>query len=121
MATRWLRQRRVARVRLLAALLLALAPSAHAADPPRAGMVQKGFELVGYADLRGGEYGDLTTLGSTVFVGTRCGPQNKGGAGVKVASFADPRRPKLLSTLAAPPFTRAEDVAARTVSTRTFH
>jgi hypothetical protein len=84
-------------------------------------MVQKGFRLVGYVDLRGGEYGDLATLGSTAFVGTRCGPQNAGGAGVKVASFADPRHPRLLSTLAAPPLTRAEDVAVRHVDTTRFH
>jgi hypothetical protein len=109
-------------VRTLAALLmaLALAPAAQAGGPARAGMVQKGFELVGYVDLRGGEYGDLTTLGSTAFVGTRCGPQNAGGAGVKVASFADPHRPKPLSTLAAPPLTRAEDVAVRHVQTTGF-
>ena len=107
-------------MRLLAALLLALAPAAQTAGPPRAGMLQKGFELVGYVDLKGGEYGDLTTLGSTAYVGTRCGPQNVGGAGVKVASFADPRHPKPLSTLAAPPLTRAEDVAVRHVQTTGF-
>src|SRR5262249_10500873 len=66
------------------------------------------------------EYGDLAVLGTTAYVGTRCGPQNAGGQGVKVASFADPSHPKPIATLAAPPFTRAEDVAVRHVSTKAF-
>src|SRR5262249_48378242 len=83
-------------------------------------MVQHGFQLVGYADLKAGEYGDVAVQGSDAYLGTRCGPTGRGGQGVRVASIADASHPRLVSTLPAPPYSRAEDVAVGAVSTRFF-
>ena len=80
------------------------------------------FRLVAHAPLDGfGDYGDVYAHGDHAYVGSRCGPQAQGGDGVQVVDISRPSRPRLVSKLANPPFTRAEDltvVDARTPSLR---
>ena len=79
------------------------------------------FRLVGHSDLDGfGDYGDLFAHGSFAYVGSRCGDQAQGGDGVQVVDISNPRHPQLVSELANPPFTRAEDVTVRDVRTPLF-
>jgi hypothetical protein len=79
------------------------------------------FKLVGHSDLDGfGDYGDLFAHGHFAYVGSRCGEAAQGGDGVQVVDIANPRHPQLVSKLANPAFTRAEDVTVRAVRTPSF-
>jgi hypothetical protein len=79
------------------------------------------FKLVGHSGLDGfGDYGDLFAHGNFAYVGSRCGEGAQGGDGVQVVDISHPRHPRLVSKLANPAFTRAEDVTVRTVRTPSF-
>jgi hypothetical protein len=85
------------------------------------GPVLDNFELLGHNDLgQDVDYGDLYGHGDHAYVGTRCGANLRGGRGVKVVDISDPTNPTLVSRLANPRFTRAEDVVVRDVNTPTF-
>ncbi len=79
------------------------------------------FKLVGHSALDGfGDYGDLYAHGHYAYVGSRCGAQAQGGAGVQVVDISRPSRPRLVSKLANEPFTRAEDLTVLDVKTPSF-
>src|SRR5262245_36251103 len=91
-------------------------------DHPRPGpnqqTITKGFTVLGHSDLGADvDFGDLWAYGTTAYVGTRCGPQNQGGAGVRVVDYADPTKPTVIATLPNPMYTRAEDLVVRAVTT----
>jgi hypothetical protein len=76
-----------------------------------AGSTLDNFRLVGHSGLDGfGDYGDVYAHGDFAYVGSRCGPGAAGGDGVQVVDISNPSRPKLVSKLINPPFTRAEDL-----------
>lgn len=88
---------------------------------PNAEMISKRFTLLGHSDLGGDvDFGDLWANGDFAYVGTRCGPQNVGGAGVRVVDIANPAAPAVVSKLMNPQYTRAEDLTVRDVATPTF-
>ncbi len=89
-------------------------------DRPTAATLDN-FKLVGHSSLDGfGDYGDLFTHGNFVYVGSRCGAGAQGGDGVQVVSISNSRHPHVVSTLANPAFTRAEDVTVLDVHTPSF-
>jgi len=89
-------------------------------DRPAAATLDN-FKLVGHSALGGfGDYGDLYVHGSFAYVGSRCGQGAQGGDGVQVVDIANPRHPRVVSTLPNPAFTRAEDVTVRDVRTPSF-
>jgi hypothetical protein len=79
------------------------------------------FKFVGHSDLGGDiDFGDVWAHGDFAYVGSRCGDQALGGAGVRVVDISHPTHPTVVSTLANGEFTRAEDVVVRHVSTPSF-
>lgn len=131
------------RISVIAGLLLPLAPPAGAhvdgrwSDPQSAAAAARAthhsrgkekhsavldnFKFVGHTDLGGGvDFGDVWALGSYAYVGTRCGEEAHGGAGVRVVDISHPTHPRVVASLDNPPFTRAEDVVVRHVSTPAF-
>jgi hypothetical protein len=79
------------------------------------------FRLVGHSTLDGfGDYGDVYAHGDHAYVGSRCGPQAQGGAGVQVVDIANPARPRLVSKLVNDAFTRAEDLTVIDARTPSF-
>jgi hypothetical protein len=79
------------------------------------------FKLVSHAPLDGfGDYGDLYAHGDDAYVGSRCGAQHQGGDGVQVVDISHPSRPRTVSKLANPPYTRAEDLTVLDVKTPAF-
>ena len=118
--------------------LLTLVPASQGAGPSPGGAVRsllpdrpmpgpnkqtitKGFTVLGHSDLGADvDFGDLWAYGTTAYVGTRCGPQNQGGAGVRVVDYSDPTQPTVIATLPNPQYTRAEDLVVRDVSTPSF-
>ncbi len=79
------------------------------------------FRLIGHnnlGDFR--DYADVWGHGDAAYVGTRCGERGNGGAGVKVLDISDPTRPRIVSTLPNPRYSRAEDVVVHHVETRFF-
>jgi hypothetical protein len=93
------------------------ASSAHV----RREMTLERFRFMGHSALDGfGDYGDVWGHGDFAYVGTRCGEAERGGDGVQVIRVVHPRYPQLVSTLANPSFTRAEDVVVIDVETGSF-
>ncbi len=81
----------------------------------------KNFRLVGHNNLGDfHDYGDVWGHGDFAYVGTRCAEEGRGGAGVKVVNISDPGRPRVVSTLPNPKYTRSEDVIVRHVRTPSF-
>jgi hypothetical protein len=94
-----------------------------AAAQPRArsGVTLNHFRLVGHTPLDGfGDYGDLYAHGDYAYVGSRCGAEHQGGDGVQVVDISHPSRPRTVSTLANPPYTRAEDMTVLDAKTPSF-
>jgi hypothetical protein len=88
----------------------------------QSGVTLDHFKLVGHTPLDNfGDYGDLYAHGDYAYVGSRCGAQAQGGDGVQVVEISQPSRPRLVSKLPNPPFTRAEDLTVREVRTPTFN
>jgi hypothetical protein len=88
---------------------------------PHSGATLDRFTLVGHSALDGfGDYGDIAGHGDFAYVGSRCGQGAAGGDGVQVVDISEPSRPRVVSTLANPPFTRAEDVTVLDVRTPAF-
>jgi hypothetical protein len=85
------------------------------------GATLNNFRLVGHAPLDGfGDYGNLYAHGDFAYVGSRCGAQHQGGDGVQVVDISHPSRPRTVSTLPNPAYTRAEDVKVQEVHTPSF-
>ena len=85
------------------------------------GTLLDNFKLVGHSDLGGDiDFGDVWAYGDYAYVGSRCGDEALGGAGVRVVDISHPTHPTVVGTLANDEFTRAEDVVARHVSTPSF-
>ena len=105
-----------------AALLLVAPSSSPATDRSHtARAVLERFELVGHAALGGGvDSADLWAHGDYAYVGSSCGPERNGGAGVRVVDISRPTRPLLVSRLQNDAYTRAEDVVVRHVRTASF-
>jgi hypothetical protein len=88
---------------------------------PSTGATLDRFDLVGHSALDGfGDYGDVFGHGDFAYVGSRCGRGAAGGDGVQVVDISRPSRPRVVSTLANPAFTRAEDVTVLDVRTPSF-
>ena len=87
----------------------------------RTGPILDRFSLLGHSALDGfGDYGDIAAHGNFAYVGSRCGQGAVGGDGVQVVDISRPTRPRVVSTLANPPFTRAEDLTVLDVRTPSF-
>lgn len=85
------------------------------------GTILDSFRFVGHSPLNGfNDYGDLFAHGDFAYVGSRCSPTRQGGDGVHVVDISHPNRPRLVSKLANPAFTRAEDVTVLDVRTPSF-
>jgi hypothetical protein len=94
--------------------------SAAQVDPGTGAKLDR-FSLVGHSALDGfRDYGDIFGHGDFAYVGSRCGQGARGGDGVQVVDISSPNRPRVVSTLANPPFTRAEDVVVIDVRTSSF-
>ncbi len=79
------------------------------------------FKLVAHTNLDGfADYGDVYAHGDFAYVGSRCGDENRGGDGVQVVNISKPHRPRLVSELSNPRYTRAEDVTVLKVHTSAF-
>ncbi|NBH03475.1 hypothetical protein [Amycolatopsis sp. SID8362] len=88
---------------------------------PPAGTVLDNFHLVGHAALDGfGDYGDIFAHGDFAYIGSRCSGTHQGGDGVQVVDISHPNRPRLVSKLPNPAYTRAEDVTVLDVRTPSF-
>jgi hypothetical protein len=88
---------------------------------PSSGATLDRFNLVGHSGLDNfGDYGDLFVHRGFAYVGSRCGQGAAGGDGVQVVDISRPSQPRTVSTLANPPFTRAEDVTVLDVRTPSF-
>ncbi|HEU5161186.1 MAG TPA: hypothetical protein VFU43_29595 [Streptosporangiaceae bacterium] len=99
----------------------AVAQRAAAQGAGPSGVRLDNFRLVAHSPLDGfGDYGDLYAHGDFAYVGSRCGAQAQGGDGVQVVDISRPSRPRPVSTLANPPFTRAEDITVLDVETPSF-
>lgn len=86
-----------------------------------AGTVLDNFRFVGHSPLDGfNDYGDLYAHGDFAYVGSRCSSTRAGGDGVQVVDISRADRPRLVSKLPNPPFTRAEDVTVLDVRTPSF-
>jgi len=86
-----------------------------------AGTVLDNFSFVGHSPLDGfNDYGDVYAHGDFAYVGSRCSPTHQGGDGVQVVDISHPNRPRLVSKLPNPAFTRAEDVTVLDVHTPSF-
>lgn len=93
----------------------------HGGPTTPSGVTLQHFKLLGHHDLGADvDFGDVWGFGNFAYIGTRCGPDIQGGAGVRVVDISDPTNPVLVSTLGTPEFTRAEDVVVRHVSTPSF-
>jgi hypothetical protein len=88
---------------------------------PATGATLDRFQLVGHSALDGfGDYGDVFGHGHFAYVGSHCGRGAAGGDGVQVVDISRPSRPRPVSTLANPAFTRAEDVTVLDVRGQSF-
>jgi hypothetical protein len=88
---------------------------------PPAGTVLENFTFVGHSGLDGfGDYGDLYAHGNYAYIGSRCSSTHQGGDGVQVVDISWPNRPRLVSKLPNPAYTRAEDVTVLDVHTPSF-
>jgi hypothetical protein len=88
------------------------------ADAAPSGVRLHNFTLVGHnslGDFR--DYGDVWGHGDAAYVGSRCGGSGNGGAGVPVVDISDPGRPRVVSRLSNPKYSRAEDVVVRHIRT----
>jgi hypothetical protein len=84
-------------------------------------VTQDNFQLVAHAPLDGfGDYGDVYAHGDYAYVGSRCGAEHQGGDGVQVVDISRPSRPRPVSKLPNPPFTRAEDLTVVDAKTPSF-
>ena len=90
-----------------------------AADAVAPTPVAQNFQVLGHTDLGGTDTnGDIWVHGQYAYVGNWLDPCT--GNGVRVVNVADPRRPRLVGTLAARAGTWAEDPVVRRVSTAHF-
>ncbi|MFJ9779057.1 LVIVD repeat-containing protein [Amycolatopsis sp. NPDC101161] len=97
------------------------ASAAPDAGRPPAGTVLDNFTFVGHSGLDGfGDYGDLYAHGNYAYIGSRCAAAHQGGDGVQVVDISRPNRPRLVSKLPNPAYTRAEDVTVLDVHTPSF-
>src|SRR5438552_15780205 len=89
------------------------------ATPQR--IVLNHFRLVGHSDLGADiDFGDVYGHGNYAYVGSRCGDHLQGGGGVRVVDISNPGSPQVVSTLANPTYTRAEDLTVLDVQAPTF-
>jgi hypothetical protein len=106
---------------LPAAACAALLLAAPAASRSTAAPVLDHFDLVGHVPFAGGiESADVWAHGAYAYVGSSCGGEKRGGAGVRVVDISQPARPRLVATLGNDAFTRAEDVVVRRIRTASF-
>jgi len=104
---------------VVCAIVLLVAPASSWSQSSRP--VLERFDLVGHIGFAGGvESADVWAHGSYAYVGSSCGGERRGGAGVRVVDISRPPRPRLVSRLANDVFTRAEDVVVRRVRTASF-
>ncbi len=97
---------------------LAGSPSSSARRHP----VLDNFRLVGHTNFGGRiqDFGDVYGHGNFAYIGTRCGATAQGGYGVGVVNISNPHRPRPVSRLHNPLYTRAEDVTVLNVKTPAF-
>jgi hypothetical protein len=103
--------------------LLRWAESARSAGvhAPNAGPITDNFEIVGHSDLGGdGFNADVWVHGNFAYVGVWGSGDICPATGVKVVDISDPAAPNVVSVLANPEGTSAEDVVVRSVDTPSF-
>jgi hypothetical protein len=88
---------------------------------PEPAQVERSLRVLGHTDFAGAGFnGDVWALDDHAYVGSYGGKTEDTACpaeGVRVVNFSDPRQPKMVARLAAPPGTTSEDVVVQDVRT----